>query len=96
MKHVGYKLLLRLIHKLPVDDAKEGVHHEEEDELPTDELVEGALETTICETRFDADWLSLSLNSLFWLLGCYGADLWGAFRLECSWVMGGAVSCPLK
>ena len=46
---------MRLIHKLPVDDAKEGVHHEEEDELPTDELVEGALETTICETRFDAD-----------------------------------------
>ena len=42
---VGYKLLLRLIHELPVDDAKEGVHHEEEDELPTDEFVQGALVT---------------------------------------------------
>ena len=45
IKHVGYKLLLRLIHKLPVDDAKEGVHHEEEDELPADEFVQGALVT---------------------------------------------------
>ena len=34
---------MRLIHKLPVDDAKEGVHHEEENELPTDEFVQGAL-----------------------------------------------------
>ena len=34
-----------LIHELPVDDAKEGVHHQEEDELPTDELVQGALQT---------------------------------------------------
>ena len=45
MTCVGYKLLLRLIHELPVDDAKEGVHHEEEDELPTDEFVQGALVT---------------------------------------------------
>ena len=44
-----YKLLLRLIHELPVDDAKEGVHHEEEDELSTDEFVQGALVTGICE-----------------------------------------------
>ena len=49
MTCVGYKLLLRLIHKLPVDDAKEGVHHEEEDELPADEFVQGALVTGICE-----------------------------------------------
>ena len=41
---------MRLIHKLPVDDAKEGVHHQEEDELPTDELVQGALVIGICET----------------------------------------------
>ena len=38
---------MRLIHKLPVDDAKEGVHHEEEDELPTDEFVQGALVTGV-------------------------------------------------
>ena len=43
-RHAGHQLLLRLIHELPVDDAKEGVHHQEEDELPTDELVQGALE----------------------------------------------------
>ena len=53
IKHVGYKLLLRLIHKLPVDDAKEGVHHQEEDELPTDEFVQGALVTEICENTTD-------------------------------------------
>ena len=46
-RHAGHQLLLRLIHELPVDDAKEGVHHQEEDELPTDELVQGALETRI-------------------------------------------------
>ena len=43
-RNAGNQLLLRLIHELPVDDAKEGVHHQEEDELPTDELVQGALE----------------------------------------------------
>ena len=43
---------MRLIHKLPVDDAKEGVHHQEEDELPTDEFVQGALATEICETHY--------------------------------------------
>ena len=43
-RHAGHQLLLWLIHELPVDDAKEGVHHQEEDELPTDELVQGALE----------------------------------------------------
>ena len=45
--------MLRLIHKLPVDDAKEGVHHQEEDELPTDEFVQGALVTEICENTTD-------------------------------------------
>ena len=44
-RHAGHQLLLWLIHELPVDDAKEGVHYQEEDELPTDELVQGALQT---------------------------------------------------
>ena len=46
-RHAGHQLLLRLIHELPVDDAKEGVHHQEEDELPTDELVQGSLEVNL-------------------------------------------------
>ena len=49
-RHAEHQLLLWLIHELPVDDAKEGVHHQEEDELPTDELVQGALVIGICET----------------------------------------------
>ena len=44
-RHAEHQLLLWLIHELPVDDAKEGVHYQEEDELPTDELVQGALQT---------------------------------------------------
>ena len=46
-RHAGHQLLLRLIHELPVDDAKEGVHHQEQDELPADELVEGALKAEV-------------------------------------------------